>query len=115
MPCRYTLERVEPGEEVILLSYTPFAHDHPYREVGPLFIRRAGGAGYADLHRFPPQIDPARRAFRSYDAAERIVDARVGTADPETLIAGLFANPAVACIHVRAITHGCFTFKIERA
>jgi hypothetical protein len=114
-PCRFTLEMAAPGEELILLSYSPFAKDHPYREIGPIFIRRHGAAGYSDVHRFPPQIDPMKRVFRCYDAAEQIVDARVGTAEPETLIAALFTNPLVDCIHARALPSGCFNFKIERA
>ena len=31
------------------------------------------------------------------------------------LHAKFFANPAVHCLHVRSLTYGCFTFKIERA
>jgi len=114
-PCRFTLRQSPAGEELILMSYSPFKHDHPYREIGPIFIRRHGDAGYADVHRFPPEIDPATRVFRSYNAAEEIVDAHVGTPDPAALIARLFANPLAECIHVRSLTYGCFTFKIERA
>ncbi len=114
-PCRFTLQLTSPGEELILLSYSPFTRDHPYREVGPIFIRRDGDVGYANLHRFPPELDPTTRVFRAYSVAEEIVDARVGTPKPEALIAELFGNPIVNCIHVRSLTHGCFTFKIERA
>lgn len=114
-PCRFTLRQSPPGEELLLLSHRPFAHDHPYAEVGPIFIRLRGDEGYSDVHRFPPEIDPATRVFRGYDAAERIVEARVGTPDPDALIGALFANPQVACIHVRSLTYGCYTFKIERA
>lgn len=114
-PCRFTLRQSPPGEELILLSHRPFATDHPYAETGPIFIRRHGDEGYQDVHRFPPEIDPATRLFRAYDAAERIVGARVGTPDPDAVIADLFANPAAACIHVRSLTYGCYTFKIVRA
>lgn len=114
-PCRFTLQLAASGEELILLSYSPFTRDHPYREVGPIFIRRQGDVGYADLNQFPPELDPTKRVFRAYNVAEEIVDARVGTNEPEALIAELFGNPIVNCIHVRSLTHGCFTFKIERA
>jgi len=115
VPCRFTLEMTEPGEELILLGYSPFTRDHPYRETGPIFIRLLGDTGYTDIHHFPPQLDSTKRVFRCYDAEEQIVDARLGTTDPESLIVELFANPHVECIHVRALTYGCFTFKIERA
>lgn len=114
-PCRFTLRQSPPGEELLMMSYSPFKRAHPYAEVGPIFIRRNGELGYDDLNRFPPEIDPTTRVFRCYNAAEEIVDARIGTAQPEALIDELFSNPAVDCIHVRSLTYGCFTFKIERA
>ncbi len=114
-PCRFTLRQSPPGEELLLVSHRPFRGDHPYAEIGPIFIRLRGDAGYTDVHRFPAEIDPTTRIFRAYDAAERIVDARIGTPNPDALIRELFANPAVDCIHVRSLTYGCYTFKIERA
>lgn len=114
-PCRFTLRQSPPGEELLLMSHSPFAGRHPYAEVGPIFIRLRGDDAYEDVHRFPPEIDPATRVFRCYDQDERIVDARVGTNDPEGLIAELFSNPKVAFIHARSLTYGCFTFKIDRA
>lgn len=114
-PCRFTLRPAEPGEEMILLSYSPFSGAHPYAEVGPIFMRRHGDVGYADLHRFPPALDPVTRVFRAYNEREEIVAARVGSPDPDTLISELFAQPSVTCIHVRALAYGCFTFKITRA
>lgn len=114
-PCRFTLRQSLPGEELLLLSHRPFGGDHPYAEVGPIFIRLHGDRGYEDVHRFPPEIDPLKRIFRAYNLAEEIVDARLGTAEPESVIDELFSNPAVACIHVRSLTYGCYTFKIERA
>ena len=114
-PCRFTLRQSPPGEELILLAYSPFRNRHPYAEVGPIFIRRHGATGYADIHRFPPEIDPTKRVFRAYDAQERIVDARLGTDAPDALIAELFSDRRVESIHVRSLTYGCFTFAIHRA
>ena len=113
-PCRFTLRLTRPGEEVILMSCSPFRTEQPYRETGPVFILAQGDTGYTDIHRFPSGINPLTRVFRCYDAAERIIDARVGTAEPEQLIAELFAKPRVDCIHVRSLTYGCYTFRIER-
>ncbi|HVU23449.1 MAG TPA: DUF1203 domain-containing protein [Opitutus sp.] len=114
-PCRLTLRQIQPGERAILMSYSPFAGDHPYREIGPIFIRADDAAAYGSPDRWPSEIDPTTRVFRAYNAAEEIIDARVGTATPETLIADLFSNPATDCLHVRSLTHGCYTFKIARA
>lgn len=114
-PCRFTLRQSPPGEELLLMSYSPFQRAHPYAEVGPIFVRLHGDVAYDDPGRWPAEIDPATRVFRAYNAAEEIVDARVGTSRPEALITDLFAQPAVDCIHVRSLTYGCFTFKIERA
>jgi hypothetical protein len=114
VPCRFTLRQMPPGEELILMSYSPFHTEHPYKETGPIFICASGDTGYTDIHRWPPEIDPRQRVFRAYNAAEEIADAEVGTDDPDSLIARLFSNPLVDCIHVRALTYGCFTFKITR-
>ena len=37
-PCRDALRRAEPGEEVILASFSPFTVAGPYREFGPIFV-----------------------------------------------------------------------------
>jgi hypothetical protein len=114
-PCRFTLRQMPAGAEAILLSYSPFEAEHAYRETGPIFISAREDAGYAAVHQWPGEIDPRNRVFRAYNAAEEIVGARVGSADPEAIIAEFFSDPLVACIHVRALTYGCFTFKIVRA
>lgn len=113
-PCRFTLRQMPVGEEAILLSYSPFESEHPYRETGPIFISARGDAGYGAVHEWPSEIDPRNRVFRAYNAAEEIVAACVGGDNPSQTIAGLFANSAVRSIHIRALTYGCFTFKIVR-
>jgi hypothetical protein len=113
-PCRYSLTPSPPGEELILLSYCPFSGNHPYAEVGPIFIRKNGDIGYQDVHRFP-DLDPVKRIFRAYNSKEEIIDARLGSDHPEAVIADLFSHPEVHFIHARALTYGCFTFKICRA
>jgi len=109
--CRFPLRQLRPGEEFRSMSHSPFRRDHPHRETGSIFRRRrlcgrassAAGAGSA----------PA--GFPRLQCREKLVDARIGPSDPEALIGTLLANPAVDCLLVRSLTHGCHTFKIERA
>src|SRR5260370_38279661 len=37
-PCRDVLRRADPGEELILASFTPFIKPGPYKEYGPIFV-----------------------------------------------------------------------------
>lgn len=59
--------------------------------------------------------------LRAYSADGRILGGRL--TEPEEVsdarsaaevLAGMFADPDVALVHVRAVEFGCFTFEIRR-
>jgi hypothetical protein len=59
--------------------------------------------------------------LRAYSADGRILGGRLTepeeVASPESaasVVAGVFADPDVALVHVRAVDYGCFTFEIRR-
>jgi len=39
----------------------------------------------------------------------------VNGSEPETVIQELFENPETAFVDARSVTHGCFTFRVQRA
>jgi hypothetical protein len=54
--------------------------------------------------------------FRAYDSNYNIIDAQVmNGSEPEAVIESLFQNPDTAFVDVRSVTHGCFTFRVQRA
>ncbi|GHJ43825.1 hypothetical protein Cs7R123_11670 [Catellatospora sp. TT07R-123] len=124
-PLRCCLRRSEPGEALALVSYAPLrrwaagtgADPGPYDEVGPVFIHAEQCAGPADA-RFPAHMHAGPRVLRAYDGQGRILRGELvqvldaGTADA---VAGeLFADPAVAVVHVRAVGFGCFMHELQR-
>jgi Protein of unknown function (DUF1203) len=115
-PCRHCLRRANPGERLLLFSYSPFDTQNPYNETGPIFVHADGCARYSAPHEFPPDFSAGSIVLRGYDAAQRIarvsvvVDGRAPHRAQE-----LLADPEIAFVHARSFTHGCYLFRIERA
>jgi len=120
-PCRDALRRAQPGEALILASFSPFTVIGPYREFGPVFVFAqphedgvsrdslplcpGGSAGYLG----------ERFALRAYDHAENITDATlVNASEAEDTLERFLADPAVAFVHARFPNHGCFALRIAR-
>jgi len=56
------------------------------------------------------------RVFRAYDSKYNIIDAQIANgSEPEVVIETLFQNPDTEFVDVRSVTHGCFTFRVQRA
>ena len=54
--------------------------------------------------------------LRAYDSKYNIIEAEiVNGSEPEVVIESLFQNPDTAFVDVRSVTHGCFTFRVQRA
>jgi hypothetical protein len=128
-PLRCCLRRIRPGEQVALVSYAPLrrwaretgADPGPYDEVGPVFIH-LGECGGPDGTGYPGTFATSARVLRAYSADGRILGGRLVEADPdgspvpvESALAEMFADPAVAFVHGRALEFGCFTFEVRRA
>jgi hypothetical protein len=128
-PLRCCLRRVRPGERVALVSYAPLrrwaretgAKPGPYDEVGPVFIHPAECGG-PDGTGYPGSFATSARVLRAYNADGHILGGRLvhedagGSPVPvESALAEMFADPAVAFVHGRALEFGCFTFEVRRA
>ncbi len=128
-PLRCCLRRSRPGEPIALVSYAPLrrwasqagADPGPYDEVGPVFIHPSPCPG-PDGAGFPADFTGQRRVLRCYGADGRILGGRLAEAGEladvaagEAVLAQMFADPAVAVVHARAVEYGCFTFEVRRA
>ena len=113
-PCRHCLRWAAPGERVVLFPYAAIPPGYPYSETGPIFVHAEPCQRYEATNEYPSEFRNGR-VFRAYNSDNRIIDAKVanGTA-PEVVIENLFDNPETAFVHARSVTHGCYTFAIER-
>ena len=116
-PCRSCLTVFEPGEGRILFSYAPNDYNHPYNEVGPIYIHEKDCQPYTDHESFPPQLRTRRPiAMRCYAEDGTMVDGElVGERPIEEVIKELFDNPEVRYLHARTASVGCYIARIERA
>ena len=114
-PCRVGLEDAAEGEELLLL---PFVHQpaaSPYRASGPIFVRRGARRRTLAAGEVPGYVSTRLMSVRAYDARHWIVDATVCEGGSvEVDIERMFADPAVAYIHLHNARRGCFSCAVER-
>jgi len=113
-PCRVSLDDAEIGETVLLLNFEHQPAETPYRQQGPIFVRRGQHAFAGD------DLGPAMKlrplSLRAFDAQGMMVDADIAQGDAVPgLIERFFANPDVAYIHAHYAKRGCFAARIDRA
>jgi Protein of unknown function (DUF1203) len=114
-PCRHCLSWAQPGQRVVLFPYASIPSGHPYSEIGPIFVHAEKCGRYSATDEYPADFRNGR-VFRAYDANYNMIDAEVANgSDPEAIIDKLLRNPQTAFVDARSATHGCYTFRIQRA
>jgi hypothetical protein len=114
-PCRHCLRWAKKGERMILFTYAAIPPGRPYSESGPIFVHAEPCERYALSHEFPADFRKGR-AMRAYNSKFDMIGAKVvDGSEPETVIEKLFQNPETAFVDTRSVTHGCYTFRIQRA
>jgi uncharacterized protein DUF1203 len=115
-PCRDVLRRARPGEELILASFSPFAHAGPFREFGPVFLLANPSSEDVVRTEFPTNgYFNEQLTIRAYDAAESIADATLTTAaDAPRVIEEFLGRDGVQFVHARFPAYGCFACRIDR-
>jgi Protein of unknown function (DUF1203) len=113
-PCRHCLRFAEPGEHVILFPYAAIPSGHPYSESGPVFVHAGPCERYPAMHEFPADFRNGR-VMRAYNSTFDMIDAEVVNGnEAEAIIEKLLQNPETAFVDARSVTHGCYTFRIQR-
>ena len=118
-PCRSCLKVFVPGERRILFSYAPNQCDHPYNEMGPIYIHEQRCHPYTDHSSFPPELRTRRpMTLRCYAAHGTMIGAElVGLAagrPVEEAIETLFEQSEIKYLHARTASVGCFIPRVER-
>lgn len=118
-PCRACLRDAALGDELVLVSYDPFAGweaatTSPYHSAGPVYLHHRDCSADVDPARLPVQLTSRRLSLRAYDAAAMMLDGRVidGT-DLSGALDELSALPGVDRIHVHNAGPGCFAAAVE--
>jgi hypothetical protein len=115
-PCRVTLADAEPGERVVLLSYTHQNAASPFKASGPIFVREALRGTYESSVVPPVFLTGRLLSARAYDAEGMMVDADVvEAAKIENLLSKLFANVGTDYVHIHYARRGCYAARVDRA
>lgn len=115
-PLRCCLRETAPGDQVLLIAYTPPGPRGAYAERGPVFIHAQDCGGYPTPDRYPPALSHRQQVVRAYDRNGRIADG-VLVRDGEhamTVIGELLARPDVMLVHLRNVGYGCYNFAVRR-
>ena len=115
-PCRVSLVDAAPGEELLLLPFTSHDVATPYRESGPIFVRRGAQRAAIPVDTVPDQQRRRLLSVRAYDARGWMHGADVTEGrELEVTIARFFSDPRIAYLHVHNARPGCFSCRVDRA
>src|SRR4030095_10764711 len=113
-PCRSCLTVFRAGEGSLVFSYAPNQYDHPYNEIGPIYIHERQCRPYDDFEAFPVELRARRPlVLRCYTDGGIMVNGElVGDRPVEDVIATLFEDPEVKYLHARTASVGCYIARI---
>lgn len=117
--CRHCLDLIPKGAPFLIVAHRPFAHLHPYAELGPLFVCAAPCPRHVDDGALPRAMTTSPEyLIKGYFADERIIYGTGQIVTPDTMITAartLFDDPAVAFIHIRSARNNCYQARIDRS
>jgi len=115
-PLRCCLRESAPGEQVLLIAYTPPGTRGAYAERGPVFIHAEACGGYLTPDRYPPALSHRQQVVRAYNRDGQIADGVLVSNGEHatTVISDLFTRPDVALMHLRNVGYGCYNFAVRR-
>jgi len=113
-PCRISLTDAKRGQTLLLVNYEHQPADSPYRSRYAIYVRE-GEEQFDRIDEVPDQLRRRLLSVRGFDRRGMLLDADVaqGT-ELESLIERLFANEAVAYLHVHNARPGCYAARVDR-
>jgi uncharacterized protein DUF1203 len=113
-PCRHCLRWAQPGERMVLFPFAAIAPGRPYSESGPIFVHAEPCERYSIASEYPSDFCE-NRVLRAYNSEHDIIAAEVANGEgPEAVIERFLQKPETAFVHVRSVSHGCYTMEVER-
>ncbi len=118
-PLRCCLRDSRPGDELVIVAWSPFPWRGPYAETGPVVLHAQPCQQAERDDEIPPQFRGRRQILRPYGKDQRIAydHTRLIEAedDLEATILQLLAIDDIVFIHARNVLSGCYSFTIERS
>ncbi len=115
-PCRLCLQHFTAGvDRRILFTYDAFEGQEALPLPGPIFIHEHACARYPESADFPEHLGKHRLTLEAYAPGRvlcRVAYHREGPVAP--LLEELFADTAVAFVHVRDTSAGCYDLTVKR-
>lgn len=113
-PCRHCLRWAHPGERMVLFPFAAIPPGRPYSESGPVFVHAEACDRYAATQEYPSEFQQGR-VVRAYNTRRDLIAAEVANGEgPEAVIERFLQQPETAFVHVRSVSHGCYTMEVER-
>jgi Protein of unknown function (DUF1203) len=115
-PCRVSLQDAEVGDELLLLNYQHLQGNTPYAASHAIYVSKNALQAQPAPDQVPTAIASRLLSVRAFDADKQMVAADVTEGkDVAPLLRTLFANDAVAFIHLHHARQGCFAASVTRA
>ena len=115
-PCRVSLRDADLGEELILVNHRHLAANSPYAACHAIYIRKDAQPARPAPGEIPEVLASRLLSLRAFDAEAMMQSAEV--VEGRDLAPGLlriFANPAIAEVHIHNAAPGCFAARATRA
>jgi hypothetical protein len=115
-PLRCCLRETRPGEQVVLIAYTPPGGAGAYAERGPVFIHPQECGGYQTPGLYPPEFRHRQQVVRAYNAQGQITGGiLVEDGDHAmTAIGDLLSRPDVTLVQLRNVGYGCYNCAVHK-
>jgi len=118
-PLRCCLRKARAGEDIALISYSPWTDWTPWAEAGPVFVHFGGCAGYPTGGEYPAELSKSHSLLNPFDrtgarAYEHIRFVEPGE-DHDAAVRAVMSQPGVSSLHVRSAVAQCFTFEVRPA
>jgi hypothetical protein len=117
VPCRHCLKPVAAGKPYLVVAHRPFGTLQAYAETGPIFLCAEECEAAPVAGNLPEILESPDYIVRGYDDREQIVYGTGAVTARERIVEraeALFADEAIAFIHVRSARNNCFQCRIER-
>jgi hypothetical protein len=118
-PLRCCLRVAPAGEDIALISYSPWTlpWTTPWAEAGPVFVHFRRCAGYLTPGEYPPDLRGSRSLLnpfghdgaRAYDHITFVEP----DDDPVAAVRRVIDQPGVSHLHVRSTVAQCFKFEVR--
>jgi hypothetical protein len=120
-PLRCCLRKAALGEDITLISYSPWTlpWTTPWSEAGPVFVCYRRCQGYPTTNRYPPELQAQHAQLNPFDSSGARAYEHIAFVerheDHEAAVHAVLSQPDVSWLHVRSAVAQCFTFEVHPA